>query len=229
MGQNDNPFEAYSGSGKLGTPKYLALWLLVILFSAFLISKVGVTAGMGLIVLPFVVLYVYLLFQYPVIGLYSAIAFGFVLLGIPRYAKAISQIGMAMDGILFLTFFAFFLKRFWVKIDWTPAIKDITILAAIWFGYAMFQFFNPEVRDRQAWLAGMRGMSLYMLLIVPLVLLFITDRRKLYIFFYIWGFFSILATMKGLICSCWLWLMPKNSCGSMLTYWRWKTLGLKVW
>ncbi|MGA3014556.1 MAG: O-antigen ligase family protein, partial [Bacteroidales bacterium] len=45
----------------------------------------------------------------------------------------------------------------------------------------------------------MRGMSLYMMLIIPLVLLFIDNVKKLNYFFTIWGLLSILASLKGIV------------------------------
>ncbi len=187
------------GSGKLGTPGYVLLLLVFIGVSAWLIVKQGPAAGLALIALPLILTYFYWLFRKPIIGLYTAIALGFLLLGISRYFKSIGQVGLAMDGILFLTYLALIFQKFRERVDWTPAKRDITVLSAIWLGYALLQFFNPEVQNRQAWLAGMRGISLYMMLIVPLVLLFIDDMRKINIFFYVWGVFSILATMKGII------------------------------
>ena len=199
MQQKINPFEVSVGSRKLGTPRYLFVLLALISFSAWLISNQGLIAGFGLLALPFILLYFYMLFMNPIIGLYTAIGLGFLLLGIPRYFKTITQIGMSMDGILFLTYLALIFKKFKEKVDWTPAKRDITVLSAIWLGYALFQFVNPEVRDRQAWLAGMRGISLYMMLIVPLVLMFIDNMRKIDIFFYVWGGFAVLATLKGIM------------------------------
>ena len=194
-----NPFEVAIGSGKLGTPKYFILLLVFIFLCAWLVANQGIIAGFGLLAIPLILLCFFLLFRNPIIGLYSAIGFGFLLLGIPRYFKAISQIGMAMDGILFLTYVALIFQKFKDKVDWTPAKKDITVLSAIWLGYALFQFVNPEVRDRQSWLAGMRGISLYMMLIVPLVLMFIDNMHKIDIFFYVWGGFALLATLKGIM------------------------------
>ena len=83
-----------------------------------------------------------------------------------------------MDGMLFLTYVALFFNRFYEKIDWSPAKRDVTLLAAIWFGFSLLQFFNPEVQSRTAWLAGMRGISLYMMMIIPLALLFIDNMKK---------------------------------------------------
>lgn len=157
----------------------------------------GLVGGMGFIALPFVFVFVYLLFRYPIIGLYTAISFGFVLLGVGRYVTGI-PIGLAMDAILILTMLALIFSKFYERIDWTPAKKDITILALIWFGYTLFQIVNPEARSFAAWFSG-RGLGFYMVLMVPLTLLFIDSDRKLNILFYIWGVFTLLVTLKGVM------------------------------
>lgn len=161
----------------------------------------GLIAGLGLISLPFVFAYLYLLFRYPVIGLYTAVFLGFTILGLSRYIDF--QVGLLMDGILFLTFIAIIFNRFYEKVDWSLAKKDITLLSIIWFGYSLFEFFNPEMRSIPAWLAGARGVSMYMLLLVVLTFLLIDTNRKLEYFFLLWGFLSLLASLKGIIQNIW--------------------------
>lgn len=197
MQQILNPFEQNTGSDRILSPGTLALLGFLLALSAWITSLTGIAAGMAFIVLPFVFLYLYLLFRFPIIGLYTAISFGFVLLGIGRYVSGI-PIGLAMDGILILTLIALIFNRFYEKIDWTPAKKDVTLLAVIWFGYALFQIVNPEARSFSAWFSG-RGISFYMLLLIPLTLLFIDSDRKLNLFFYMWGFFALLVTLKGIV------------------------------
>ena len=192
-----NPFETKTGSAKLASPVFVLLILSVSLLSAMFISKMGVIGSVALSLLPFIALYLYLLFRNPIIGLYTAVGFAFILLGIGRYIKDI-PIGLAMDGILIITYIGLIFNKFIERIDWTPAKKDVTLLAMIWFGYSVFELVNPEAQSSAAWFSG-RGVGLYMLLIVPLVLIFIDTNRKLNIFFFIWGLFSILASIKGIM------------------------------
>lgn len=192
-----NPFDNYTGSDRLRKPYIIILLLILVVSTAWLTSAMGLMAGFGFIIIPFIFAYIYLIFQKPVIGLYTAIALGFFILGSARYIKGV-QVGLAMDGILFLTYIALIFNKFFERVDWTPAKKDVTILALIWFGYSMFEMVNPESHVFAAWLAGMRGISLYMLLIIPLTLLFIDTNRKLNYFFYMWGILSLLVTFKGI-------------------------------
>jgi hypothetical protein len=199
MRGNANLFEEPVGAGKMGTPRYIFMLLLLIVLSAWLLANTGITAGLAILLLPLIVVYLYWLFKKPIIGLYTAVSLGFILLGITRYLTSLSQMGMVMDGILILTYIALIFNKFTERVDWTPAKKDITALSAIWFGYALLQFFNPEAISHQAWLAGMRGISMYMFLMVPLVLLFLDDIKKINVFLYVWGIWSILTTLKGIM------------------------------
>ena len=192
-----NPFDSATGSDRLQSPAYLLLLVVLVTASALVTSKMGLVGGLGLLVLPFVFIYFYMLFWKPIIGLYTALVFGFVLLGIGRYARGV-QVGLAMDGILVLTYLALVFNRFNDRVNWTPAKKDITLLSVIWFGYTIFEVVNPEARSIAAWFSG-RGIGLYMMLIVPLTLLFIDTNRKLNIIFVLWGIFSLLATLKGIM------------------------------
>ena len=195
MQQFFNPFEQNTGSDRILSVRFLAFVGILIALSALITSRLGIVGGMGFMILPFVFTFLYLLFRYPIIGLYTAISLGFILLGIGRYVTGI-PIGLAMDGILILTLIALIFNKFYERIDWTPAKKDISILALIWFGYTLFQIVNPEARSFAAWFSG-RGIGFYMLMIVPLTLLFINSNRKLNVLFYIWGAFTLLVTLKG--------------------------------
>jgi len=197
MQQFFNPFEQNTGSDRILSVRFLAFVGLLIALSALITSKMGIVGSMGFLALPIIFTFMYLLFQYPIIGLYTAVSLGFVLLGIGRYVTGI-PIGLAMDGILILTLIALIFNKFYKRIDWKPAKKDITILALIWFGYTLFQIVNPEARSFAAWFSG-RGLGFYMVMIVPLTLLFIDSERKLNILFYIWGVFTLMVTLKGVM------------------------------
>lgn len=196
-----SPFDQLTGSDRLKSPGNLLLLVSLLSLAAFIVSQMGLTIVFGLILLPFIFAFLYLIFSYPIIGLYTAIIFGFTILGLAIYIDF--QVGLLMDGILFLTFIALIFNKFYDKIDWKPAKKDITLLAIIWFGYSLFELFNPESRSVIAWLNGIRGISMYMLLIVVLTLLLINSSRKLEIFFLIWGSMSLLASLKGIVQNFW--------------------------
>ena len=199
MEKESNQFDTITGSEKLNSPKYVLFLLSFTALSIWVITHLGIGGALVLITLPFLLLYLYWLFRSPITGLWASIILGFLLLGFARYIDADIQIGLGMDIVLTLTYVAFIIKHFYDKGIWKPAKKDVTLLAAIWLGYSILEFFNPEAQSHAAWFSGMRGVSLYMMLIIPLVLLFIDNSRKLDFFFTIWGVFSVLASLKGIM------------------------------
>jgi len=199
MLNNANLFEIQSGSNKLGTPRYIVSVLCIAVVCALLIVKMGMTISIIFILLPFVAVYLNMLFNYPIIGYYSAVTLGFFLLGIGRYLNTDLPLGLAMDMILILTYIALIFNNFFGEINWKAAYKDATLLALVWFGFSILEMVNPESHSFAAWFNGMRGISLYMLLMIPLALIFINTNRKLDTFLYLWGILSILASLKGIM------------------------------
>lgn len=199
MEKEINQFDTVTGSDKLGSAKFILFLLAATGISIYVIWQMDIGGALALIAIPFILLYFYWLFKSPVTGLWAAIILGFFLLGVGRYIDPNIQAGLAMDIVLVMTYVAFLIGHFYDKGIWKPAKKDVTLLAAIWLGYSILEFFNPEARSQTAWFAGMRGISLYMMLVIPLVLLFINNLKKVDVFFTIWGILSILASMKGIM------------------------------
>ena len=192
-----NPFDRITGANRLSSPVYMLIIFSLIGFSAIVIGKMGLVSALGLIVMPFALAYLYLLFKYPVIGLYTAVFLNFTILGLSRYIDF--QVGLLMDGILFLTLFALIFNRFYERIDWSPANRDITFLAIIWLAYSIMELVNPEARSFAASINGVRGISLYMLMVIVFTLLFFDTNQKIDFFLYLWAILSILATFKGMM------------------------------
>lgn len=192
---NINPFEKTPGSAALVNPKNIVLFLVGILFVALILSKLKIV-GVGIfLALVFGTVYLNLLFKNPILGFYTAIGLNFVILGIGRYIKGL-PLGFAIDGIMIITFLALIFSRFKERVDWSPANKTITILAGIWLLYCIFQIVNPEARMIEPWIAG-RGIGFYFFFFVILTFMLVDNNKKLDTFLYVWGAFSILATLKG--------------------------------
>jgi hypothetical protein len=194
---NLNPFDGMSGSASLAKPKAMLLLLFVLLTISLILAKleiVGVALSLALMVAP---IYLYILFKNPIIGFYTAIGLNFLLLGATRYIKTSFPLGFTMDGIMLLTFLALIFSRFRERVDWSPANKDVTVLAIIWLGYCILQLVNPEARSVEAWIAG-RSIGFYFLFFVIITFMFINTNKKLDRFLYVWGVFSILASLKGM-------------------------------
>nr|WP_315172271.1 O-antigen ligase family protein [uncultured Flavobacterium sp.] len=193
---NINPFDKASGSASLSSPKGLVLLLVTVVIIALLIAKLK-TVGIGLLIaLMFLVFYLYKLFTNPILGFYTAIGLNFLILGLTRYITGL-PLGFAIDGVMILTFLAVIFSRFREKVDWSPANKDITFFAGIWLLYCIFQLVNPEAQSVEAWIAG-RGLGFYFFFFLVLTFLFIDTHKKLDMLLYVWGVFSIIATLNGM-------------------------------
>ncbi|CAH8283611.1 hypothetical protein EV196_102498 [Mariniflexile fucanivorans] len=194
---NINPFDKISGSAGIAKPKAIILLLIGLVVIALMLKKLEVAGAGILFALLFGAVYLYLLFKNPVIGFYTAIGLNFVLLGMARYIQGL-PLGFGIDGIMVITFLAIIFSRFKERVDWSPANKDITILAGIWLGYCIFQIVNPEARMIEPWIAG-RGIGFYFFFFIILTFMLINTNQKLDTFLYVWGVFSILATLKGTV------------------------------
>ncbi|MFH1119754.1 MAG: O-antigen ligase family protein [Bacteroidota bacterium] len=192
-----NPFESISGSVRLGSPMFYIPIFIVCLAAAWIIGKGGMVTGIGLIVLPFLFFYLNLLFRKPITGIYTVAILGYVILGALRYVE-VPMIGTSIDSILILTILALFFQNFHKEMDWSPAKKDVTLLAAIWLGYGVLSAANPEIRNYSVWLSSLRTVSAYMLFVIVVSLLLINTNKRFYAFLYIWGVFSVLASLKGM-------------------------------
>jgi len=192
-----NPFEENYGSASIAKPRAIIVLLLALSLIAAILAKMEIV-GLGILfALIFGSVYIYLLFRNPIIGFLTAIGLNFILLGLGRYITGL-PLGFGIDGILVLTYLALFFSRFKERIDWSPANKDITILAAIWLVYCIFQLVNPEAQSVEAWIAG-RGIGFYFFLFIPLTFMLIDTNKKLDLFLYVWGIFSILASIRGIL------------------------------
>ncbi len=191
-----NPFESTHGSDYLKKPLPILVLLSVVLTTAHLTATKGLVAGIGVMVIPFAVVYLGALFVNPRIGVVTVLIFNFFVLGIGRYIPM--TWGLLMDGIMVLMYLALFFKAFRIKVPWNRAASQLTILSSVWFGYAIFQIVNPEAVSIAAWFYAMRGLSLYMWLFIPLVFILFNKPKDLRLFFVIWGVLSLLATAKGM-------------------------------
>ncbi|TXN37204.1 O-antigen ligase family protein [Flagellimonas hymeniacidonis] len=191
-----NPFESTHGSDYLKKPLPILVLLSVVLTTAHLTATKGLVAGIGIMVIPFAIIYLGALFVNPRIGVITVLIFNFFVLGIGRYIPM--TWGLLMDGIMVLMYLALFFKAFRIKVPWNRAASQLTILSSVWFGYAIFQIVNPEAVSIAAWFYAMRGLSLYMWLFIPLVFILFNKPKDLRLFFVIWGVLSLLATAKGM-------------------------------
>lgn len=193
----DNIFDKRHGHELLKKPQFFFGVLLIMSLLGYVVAKGGMVSGIGILAMPIVISYVYLIFAIPNTGIVGIYILNFVAIGIVRYVKGV-PLGLTIDAQFLLIYMALFFKSFFHKIPWANAKNDLVLLAAIWYGYALVQLVNPEAASRVAWFYAMRSVSLYMLFTVPLIFILFHKKKDLELLFKIWAILSILATIKGI-------------------------------
>lgn len=190
-----NPFYRTYGTDWLKEPLPILILISFALGVGHLTATKGLIAGIGMIILPIGVVYMAVLFAKPKLGLLTIFVLNFLVLGLGRYEPM--TWGLLIDGLLFMIYLALFFRAFKIKVPWNKARSQMTLLAAVWMGYALFQVVNPEAVSFMAWLYAMRGLALYQFMIVPLLFILYNKPKDLKWFLVIWGIMSFLGTLKG--------------------------------
>ncbi len=68
----------------------------------------------------------------------------------------------------------------------------------LWFGYNVFEILNPQAPTLIGWFYAVRGVALYMILVVPLALLVIKEKKQIDRFITIWFGLSLLGVIWGI-------------------------------
>lgn len=192
-----NDFHSIYGSDLLKRPIFIVFFISVMALLAYLTAQKGMAVGIGILFMPFALAYIYMIFLMPRTGLIGMYILNFIILGSMRYIKGV-PLGLVIDAHFVLIYLSLFFISFFRKIPWGNAKNDVVLLAAIWFGYTLFQLVNPEAVSRVAWFYAMRGVSLYMLFAVPIIFIIFNKRTDLNLLLKIWATLSLLATLKGI-------------------------------
>ncbi len=160
----------------------------------FLISKGGIPVAGLLIALPPAVFFVIVCVLRPVVGMWSYIHFSFVVNGLGRFLSPEIPFGLAIDGLLLLTLIGILLSPKRSELT-NPLNISVFYLVLGWFLFTFLTLLNPEVRSREAWFYAVRGVSLYWLQVVIIVLLLVKDRRTVDRFMWTWLIWSFVAAM----------------------------------
>jgi len=167
----------------------LMLVSLVAAALGFIIAKTDLAGAAALIALPFVIIYLVLLFKNPKMGLYATLSFGFFANGMIRYSTA--PFGLSIDIFLLLTLIATLSQIDKRKFKYlkNPFVYGITV----WTVFAILELINPESRSMAAWFYSVRGTALYMIQLIILTILLLNDPKELRKFLNIWIIWSFIA------------------------------------
>jgi len=188
----------------------LAAGVLGYLISILKLPMIGI-----LIAIPIAIMLLVYIFQHPVNGLWMTVLAAFFAIGLTRYLPG--PLGLSIDFLLVLTILAavFHLKA---KPEVDNLKNMLFVMTIVWFLYCLLQLINPEARSTAAWFYAVRGVGLYMVLTVPLALLYLGKEK------YINTFLTLIfaCSMLGV-----LWGMRQYIFGPDNAEWAWLDSGPK--
>lgn len=176
---------------------FLGIIILSLGLSMYFLVLDNMAGGVPVLLLPFIVLFLVAVFANPLVGVLALFYANYFALGLARYVPG--PLGLSVDGLLVLTWLSLFFSQFNRTVDWKRALQPMTWAAVIWFGYSLFQLVNPEAVSRIAWFYAMRGVSLYMLLTIPLVFILLPEKRFLDKMLRLWAWFTLIGVLKGMM------------------------------
>lgn len=171
---------------------YSLFTVLITLFGAVL-AKAGLIFTLILLALPFAIGFAIWNFNNPKIGILIVLYVGFITNGLGRYIPA--PMGLVIDAVLLITLLG---TLFHARPDKMYRLKNtLMLIIGIWFIYTMLQVLNPEARSFAGWFYAVRGVSVYMMAYVPLILIWFDSEKDVDRFIHIWLIWSFVAAFWG--------------------------------
>jgi hypothetical protein len=159
-----------------------------------LIIKGQLIAIVGLIAGVIGIFYIIYSFRFPALPLKSVLIFSFFVIGITRYIDG--PFGLAIDFLLVFCWIVSIISG-WRTLQWENTHSFIIYFSVLWFIFICLQLLNPLSIGIEPWFYAMRGISLYMFLLVPLVFLLMNKQEDMMWVIKVWLVISFLAALKG--------------------------------
>lgn len=173
----------------------LSGFLFIAVILGYTISKgMVLTAGLYL-ALPFILAFLVWIFIDPKVGLLSVLHFSFLVNGLGRFIPGGIPWGLGIDALLLITVIA---TIFRVNKEESRRMNNpVFFIMLIWFLYTLFQVVNPEARSKEAWFYAVRGVSLYLIQMIPLILIHMNSREDMEKVIRIWFVWSVISAIYG--------------------------------
>ena len=176
------------------------LWLvpaiiLSILFG-WLIANKGLSVGIVLILVPFIIGFLIAVFIQPRIGILMFVVYCFVM---PTLGKHIEgpQFGLGQDAILLLTWLGIMFHRS-NRYRSRHLDNDLVWVAVVWLIITILQLANMQRPSFLGWVFEMRSATLYWILTIPLVLLLLNKKSDIDLFLKIIIILSFVGALYGI-------------------------------
>lgn len=190
---NDDIFIAKSS-------KIDSLWLIpAILLSmllGWLIANEGLTIGVLLLLIPFIIGFLIAVFLQPRIGILMFIVYCFIM---PTLGKHIEgpQFGLGQDAILLLTWLGILFHRS-NRYRFRHVDNDLVWVTVAWLIVTILQLANIESPSFMGWVFEMRSATLYWVLSIPLAMLLLNKKSDVDLFLNIIIVLSLVGALYGI-------------------------------
>jgi hypothetical protein len=176
------------------------IWLALVIGAiavglAYMIASGGVPTAAMLIMMPIAVAFAAVCIARPKLGLIFYIHCSFFNNGLFRFFPPTIPYGLMIDAILGVCILGTFFNA--KREDLKRLNNPFVWLTIIWFGYTLIELVNPEARSREAWFYAVRGVSMYWVQTMPLLLIWMNKREDMEKFIRIWLGWSFVAAMWG--------------------------------
>jgi hypothetical protein len=176
-------------------------WLLpVALVSAlcigWLTSKVGLIMPGLLVAVTLLSFFLTIVFNTPRVGFVAYITYCFLNNYLSRHLLTV-PVGLAMEGILIITWLAVLFHRSAIPIG-KQLRNDLILVSLIWFIINILEIGNPAGASIEGWVNEMRSSTLLWLLTVSLCYVAFNRKQDLNLFLYLIIGFSIAGTIYGI-------------------------------
>lgn len=172
-----------------------ALMSMMALMLGYLIGKSGLSAAMILIAIPFLLAFLSFIFINPRFGLLAVVHYSFIVNGLNRFLPSGIPFGLGADALLLITLIATVFKA--SREQGSRAGSWVFYLALVWLLYTVMEIFNPEANNKEAWFYAVRGYSLYEIMMIPLVLIWMGERKDLELFLKVIVIWAVIAAFYG--------------------------------
>ena len=170
--------------------------ILLSIFFGWLIANKGLTIGLMLLSLPFIISFLIAVFLQPRIGILLFIVYCFV---VPTLGKHIEgpQFGLGQDAILLSTWLGMLFHRS-NRYRFRHIDNDLVWVAVVWFVITILQLANPERPSFIGWFYEMRSATLYWVLSIPLSMLLLNKKSDIDLFLNVIIVLSFIGALYGI-------------------------------
>lgn len=137
--------------------------LLFSFFSSFVVYKLGIIGGVGILALIVGLPTVLATVIYPKFGITVLILASFFINYVSEFLPDEVPIGTLLDAITYLLILGFFIKQRKEQ-DWTYFKNPISYIIILWLAYNLFEVLNPVAPSMLAWVYTVRTVGFIMLM-----------------------------------------------------------------